>query len=458
MQSLRQGVPGEWEKERVNDVLAQFVVSRETLESVMLKFNEDFTLGLSSEQTKRDQSPVKMLPTYVRSIPDGTEEGDYFALDLGGTNFRVLLVSIKNNQISMSHKTYPMGSAIMEGTAENLFGYIAQCLAAFGKEKLGEDLKKIAAVGFTFSFPVEQTSLTSGNLIKWTKGYNVAGVEGNDIIKLLTDAIKRRKEIEVEQIALLNDTTGVMMSCAFYDQAVAIGLILGTGTNACYMEDISNVKKWDGDHNKPKQVIVNTEWGAFGEKGELRCVATQFDDIVDQESLYPGQQLYEKMISGMYLGEIVRQCLLHLIKMFVLFRGKVSSQLAVQNSFLTMYVSDFCSGEVKNIHEILKLLGYEQATLFECQVIQDVCNAVSLRAARLAAAGLTTIVRRLDKNSLTVAVDGSLFKKHPTFKRFMYEALDELLPTTQVKLRLAEDGSGQGAALVAAVANRLSKK
>lgn len=40
----------------------------------------------------------------------------------------------------------------------------------------------------------------------------------------------------------------------------------------------------------------------------------------------------------------------------------------------------------------------------------------------------------------------------------MYEALDELLPTTQVKLRLAEDGSGQGAALVAAVANRLSKK
>lgn len=173
--------------------MAQFVVSRETLESVMLKFNEDFTLGLSSEQTKRDQSPVKMLPTYVRSIPDGTEEGDYFALDLGGTNFRVLLVSIKNNQISMSHKTYPMGSAIMEGTAENLFGYIAQCLAAFGKEKLGEDLKKIAAVGFTFSFPVEQTSLTSGNLIKWTKGYNVAGVEGNDIIKLLTDAIKRRK-------------------------------------------------------------------------------------------------------------------------------------------------------------------------------------------------------------------------------------------------------------------------
>ena len=61
----------------------------------------------------------------------------------------------------------------------------------------------------------------------------------------------------------------------------------------------------------------------------------------------------------------------------------------------------------------------------------------------------------MNKNSLTVAVDGSLFKKHPTFKRYMQLALDEFLPTTHVKLRLAEDGSGRGAALVAAVAKRL---
>ena len=54
-------------------------------------------------------------------------------------------------------------------------------------------------------------------------------------------------------------------------------------------------------------------------------------------------------------------------------------------------------------------------------------------------------------------MDGSLYKKHPTFKRFMHQALEEFLPTTEVNLRLADDGSGCGAAVVAAVAHRLSR-
>jgi len=28
-------------------------------------------------------------------------------------------------------------------------------------------------LGFTFSFPVRQTSIASGNLIKWTKGFSI---------------------------------------------------------------------------------------------------------------------------------------------------------------------------------------------------------------------------------------------------------------------------------------------
>lgn len=37
---------------------------------------------------------IKMFPTYVRALPDGTERGDILALDLGGTNFRVLLINL----------------------------------------------------------------------------------------------------------------------------------------------------------------------------------------------------------------------------------------------------------------------------------------------------------------------------------------------------------------------------
>ena len=47
-------------------------------------------------------------------------------------------------------------------------------------------------VGFCFSFPVEQTSVSSGKLLRWTKGYTNPGAVGSDPAKLLTDAFRRR--------------------------------------------------------------------------------------------------------------------------------------------------------------------------------------------------------------------------------------------------------------------------
>lgn len=38
---------------------------------------------------------VKCFPTYVRELPSGTEIGKFLALDLGGTNFRVVLIDIE---------------------------------------------------------------------------------------------------------------------------------------------------------------------------------------------------------------------------------------------------------------------------------------------------------------------------------------------------------------------------
>lgn len=54
------------------------------------RLTEDFKKGLAREG---DDVKVKMLITYVHSLPDGSEEGDFLALDLGGSNFRVLLIS-----------------------------------------------------------------------------------------------------------------------------------------------------------------------------------------------------------------------------------------------------------------------------------------------------------------------------------------------------------------------------
>ena len=41
-------------------------------------------------------------------------------------------------------------------------------------------------VGFGFSFAMEQRALNSGVLMKWTKGFDVAGVVGRDVVPMLS--------------------------------------------------------------------------------------------------------------------------------------------------------------------------------------------------------------------------------------------------------------------------------
>ncbi len=71
-------------------MVESFSISLDGMRDVSSKLTEDFKKGLAREG---DDVMVKMLITYVHSLPDGTEKGDFLALDLGGSNFRVLLIS-----------------------------------------------------------------------------------------------------------------------------------------------------------------------------------------------------------------------------------------------------------------------------------------------------------------------------------------------------------------------------
>lgn len=132
-----------------------------------------------------------MLPTYVRAIPNGSESGDFLALDLGGTNFRVLLVQILNGKVHMESDVFPLNQTLMQSDAVTLFDYIADCISLFVKKK--EIKGKTLPLGFTFSFPVQQHSLVSGDLIRWTKGFSADGVEGKDVVLLLKEALERKQ-------------------------------------------------------------------------------------------------------------------------------------------------------------------------------------------------------------------------------------------------------------------------
>ncbi|NXL77986.1 HXK3 protein, partial [Leptocoma aspasia] len=456
------------QRREVDEVLAPLRLSRADLEKVQALMKAEMERGLGKETNA--SASVRMLPTYVTHTPDGTERGDFLALDLGGTNFRVLVVRVTEDGITMGSEIYVIPAAIMQGTGEELFDHIIDCIIDFQtKQNL---VTQMLPLGFTFSFPCQQVGLDKALLLTWTKGFSASGCVGQDVVQLLRDAAKRKRHLGMQVVALVNDTVGTMMACGYDDPKCEIGLIVGTGTNACYMEEMKNVGTVEGDQGR---MCINMEWGAFGDNGCLDHLFTHFDQVVDETTINPGKQRFEKLISGMYLGEIVRQILMVMTEKQLLFQGKPCPKLQTKDIFKTKFLSTIELMEtllltvtlvwgsnglaLRQIRAILNELELD-ATFEDSVLMKEVCQTVSLRAAQLCAAGMAAVVekmrenRGLDQLSVTVGVDGTLYKLHPRFSDNLQKTLKDLAPKCDVTFLLSEDGSGKGAALVAAVANR----
>ncbi|KAJ7324256.1 hypothetical protein JRQ81_017276 [Phrynocephalus forsythii] len=446
------------QRKQIGEVLAHFKLSKENLVDVKNKMSAELEYGLKKET--QPTASVKMLPTFVRGMPDGTEKGKFLALDLGGTNFRVLLVKIRSGRsksVRMYNKIFAIPVEIMQGTGEELFDHIVQCIADF-LEYMGIKGAQLP-LGFTFSFPCKQASIDKGTLVGWTKGFKATDCEGEDVVDMLREAIKRRNEFDLDIVAVVNDTVGTMMTCGYEDPHCEIGLIAGTGSNVCYMEDMKNIEIVEGEEGK---MCINTEWGGFGDNGCMDDLRTTYDMEVDEGSLNPGKQRYEKMTSGMYLGEIVRQILIDLTKKGLLFKGQISETLRKRGIFETKFLSQIESDRLAllQVRRILQELGLD-STCDDSIIVKKVCGSISKRAAQLCGAGLAAIVEKIRENrnlehlKITVGVDGTLYKLHPHFSRILQETVKELAPQCDVTFMLSEDGSGKGAALITAVAKRM---
>ncbi|XP_019760189.1 hexokinase type 2 isoform X6 [Dendroctonus ponderosae] len=442
----------------IREKCRELIYDNDTLRKIGAIFLDNIKRGLG-KATHAD-SIVKCFPTYVQDLPDGTETGKFLALDLGGTNFRVLLIELSGEHFEMKSKIFAIPEHIMLGSGEQLFDHIAECLAIFVKEEQVQH--ETLPLGFTFSFPLSQRGLTVGILERWTKGFNCSNVVGNDVVQMLNDAIDRRGDVSIDVMAVLNDSTGTLMSCAWLNKNCRVGIIIGTGNNGCYVERQENAELFDDVDNGSGKVMINLEMGAFGDDGCLDFVRSEYDKDVDRNSINPGKQIQEKMISGMYMGELVRLVLEKFTKEGLLFGGKGSDMLFERKRFYTKYVSEIESDEpglFTNQKQILEELGLKHATEQDYVNVRYICECISRRAAHLASATITTLLHKMDEKKVTVGVDGSVYRYHPHFRNLMMEKIRELCdPSIEFDLMLSEDGSGRGAALVAAVAARHKKK
>ena len=120
----------------------------------------------------------------------------------------------------------------------------------------------------------------------------------------------------------------------------------------------------------------------------------------------------------------------------------------------------------------------DDVTTEDFSSLRYICEVVSRRASFMASAGITALLKKMDYKDVVIAIDGSLFRclntktrkksifsiafnfrYHPHFKNVMQSRISQLMGVDyKFDLMLSEDGSGRGAALVAAVLKRNEDK
>lgn len=267
--------------------------------------------------------------------------------------------------------------------------------------------------------------------------------------------------LPIKVAALINDTTGTLIASSYTDPDMKIGCIFGTGVNAAYMENVGSVPKI-AHMGLPADmpVAINCEYGAFDNE-RVVLPLTKYDEIIDRDSPRPGQQAFEKMTAGLYLGEIFRLALKDLLECHpgTIFVGqnteKLNKPYLLDASFLAAIEEDPYENLSETSDTFERQLGI-RPTQPELEMIRRLAELIGTRAARLSACGVAAICTKKNIESCHVGADGSVFTKYPHFKARGAQALREILDWApnekdKVSIMAAEDGSGVGAALIAAL-------
>ena len=379
-------------------------------------------------------SSLLMIPTYLTGgtpLPAGES---VLVMDAGGTNFRIAEVSFDRDgtaQISGFQKL-PMpgtrGTMDCDAFFDTLAGYLLQYDPA------------ISRVGFCFSFPAEILPSRDGRILSFAKEVEVTDAAGRLLGQGINGALQKRGAGE-KRFCVLNDTVAVMLSAAGQpDCDGLIGFILGTGTNTCYLEQTREIGKIGGGNG---QMAVNLESGCYAglPRGD-------YDRALDAASQNPGDHLLEKMISGVYLGEIITRTLRGAAEEG-LFSAAFAGNLPGDRMYTLAEISDFMEGR----GPLFSLTGepHDRETL--CAIVENAMD----RAARIITVNFAAILTqtgggRDPARPACVAAEGTTFWKAPLLRPRLQHYLDTFLRDQlrfHCRILRAEDATLTGSAAAA---------
>ncbi|EPE02220.1 hexokinase family protein [Ophiostoma piceae UAMH 11346] len=314
--------------------------------------------------------------------------------------------------------------------ADSLFAWIGSCIASVvqvGCLCLGLSREAPLPMGVTFSFPMEQESLSEAKLMSMGKGF--AMTAKLDLgSHLITGYNKARLEDKVVLppitiAAISNDSVSTLVSFVYEvpavaNQKAAMGLICGTGSNATLLLKRSKLHpskrkatgapctdNLDGCIDDEK-VAINTEWSINGSAPAMRAVnlISRWDDELSLSVESPGFQPLEYMTSGRYLGELGRIMLLDYM-VSVLGVDAASVPAKFLNKFEprnTMFLSRFRPGESTALFTMLESEFPTCNSNFNwteeiAEVLYHIAKAIETRAAAIIAAAIVGLLDCADE-------------------------------------------------------------
>jgi hexokinase len=368
------------------------------IEQVCQIFIDEMEKGLAGRK-----STLAMLPTYIETEKEIPRNKPVIVMDAGGTNFRVATVFFGEDRKAVINdfKLFEMPGLKGKVSRKEFFSTMA------GYIKHVAD--KSDSVGFCFSYPIEMFPSKDGRVLFFSKEIQAPEVEGQMIGENLNVAISKSGFGNKKNVILLNDTVATLLagradaSGRTYDSF--IGFILGTGTNCSYVEQNKNITK-KKDLNPAGSQIINIESGAFG-KAPRGTIDREFDKSL----VNPGVNIFEKMISGAYLGPICLWTIQAAIKE-KLFSNITSEKLLAIIKLSSKEVSDFIYNPQKSSSSLSKAI--RNADEQDSTTLYWLIDRMIERAAKLTAINLSSVAIKCGKGKnptrpICIVAEGTTF-------------------------------------------------
>lgn len=237
-------------------------------EEHILLMKDEFEKEYNTPSTQRSNKCMFLNSFFNLNIQETQQYEKILVIDLGGTYLKLALM---NSNCKFLHLQKKYKIVRNKHTKKiDLFDWIVKNIKDYLAEAGIDNQDEPIFASMSFSYPLQMESVGHGKIVAFTKEFPFKELDlnqddGLDPVLVLNERLVKEK-VNVIVKMLMNDTVATFLASYRKNKSCQIGIVLGTGTNAAFVND--------------QKEIINSEWGQFMfEDGGLKDFAVLNQNI-----------------------------------------------------------------------------------------------------------------------------------------------------------------------------------